>query len=388
MDVNNQSEKLKRVIEEFKEFMETEEGKQWKDERIKREKLYQELLSPSHIDKLTEEEFSLIIKSLWASNLWSNKDWLVQKILEENGGIENIRNALKELLYGSGSIEERYDSFTQKIKRIGPSMLTEILAFTDPQKYCIWNEKPKAVLPFLNMDKLLPPRVFKYQINGEDYKKCMEVLSKIRESLRMILPKPDFMDVDFLLAFIFYKILSKSKEEKVEIGKEKIKPQKVTISTHESAQKALVELGNILGFDTYLPPEDRNKIVEGKRLGELTTLKELPQFTHPRLLDTVKHIDVIWFKEEFPVFCFEVEESTDVTKGLLRLYQIKQLNIRPIIVGPESRRSKFLAEIEKDPFYHIKKRYRFISYDELSRLLELAREFLELRNKLLGDAKW
>jgi len=323
MDMDNQSEKLKRVIEEFKKFMETGEGKRWKDERIEREELYQKLLSPSHIDELTKEEFSLIIKSLWASNLWSNKDWLVQKILEENGGIENIRNALKELLYGSGNIKERYDSFTQKIKRIGPSMLTEILAFTDPQKYCIWNEKPKAVLPFLKMDKLLPPRVFKYQINGKEYKKCIEVLSKIRESLRMVLPRPDFIDVDFFLAFIFYKILPKAKEERIETKKEEIKPHRITISAHESAQKALVELGNILGFDTYVPPEDRNRVVDGKRLGELTTLKELPQFTYPRLLDTVKHIDVIWFKEEFPVFCFEVEESTDVTKGLLRLYQHK-----------------------------------------------------------------
>ena len=57
----------------------------------------------------------------------------------------------------------------------------------------------------------------------------------------------------------------------------------------------------------------------------------------------------------FPYFVFEIEESTDVTKGLLRLYQVKELNIQPIIVGPESRRSKFLAEIEKDPFYHIKR---------------------------------
>jgi len=384
--MDNQNTKLKLLIEEFKKFMKTEEGKQWKNERIERKKDYQKLLNISHIDDLTKREFSSIIKSLWASNIWSNKDWLVEKILDENGGIENIRNALKELLYGSGSIRDRYNSFTKKIKRIGPSTLTEIMAFTDPQKYCIWNEKPKAVLPFLKMDKFLPPRVFKYQIRGEEYEKCIEVLSKIKESLRVILPKPDFIDVDFFLAFIFYKILPQAKEEKLE--KEKIKPQKITINTHESAQQALVEFGNLLGFDTYVPPEDRNRTVRGKRLGELTTLKELPPFTIPRLLDTVKHVDVIWFKEEFPVFCFEVEDSTDVTKGLLRLYQIRQLNIQPIIVGPESRRSKFLTEIEKDPFYHIKKKYRFISYDELSKLLELAREFLDLRNKLLGDKKW
>ena len=329
----------------------------------------------------------MIIKSLWASNLWRNKDWLVQRILNENGGIKNLRNAFKELLYGSGSLRDRYNSFIGKIKRIGPSMLTEILTFTEPQKYCIWNEKPKAVLPFLGMDKFLPQRVFKYQIRGEEYEKCIEVLSKFKDPLQTIISQPDFIDVDFFLAFIYYKILPREKTEKIEIKRERMEPEKIIIRKHEDAQRALIELGNLLGFDTYIPPEDRNRIVDGKRLGELTTLKELPQFTYPRLLDTVKHIDVIWFKDEFPKFCFEVEESTDVTKGLLRLYQIRQLNMKPIIVGPENRRSKFLIEIEKDPFYHIKERYRFISYRELSKLLELAKEFLNLKNKMLGDEK-
>jgi len=387
MNVNDADAKIRSLIKDFQEFMKSEEGKRWKSERVEREKLYQKLLSISHIDDLTRDEFSLIIKSLWASNLWSNKDWLVRKIMEDNGGLENIRNALRELLYGSGSIRDKYDSFTRKIKRIGPSMLTEILSFTDPQKYCIWNEKPKAVLPFLGMDKFLPSRVFKYQIKGKEYEECIEVLSKVKESLKTVFPEPNFIDVDFFLAFIFYKVLPKIHGEEKGVEK-KIKPQTITINTHEGAQQALIELGNILGFDTYVSPEDRNKIVGEKRLGELTTLKELPPFTYPRLLDTVKHIDVIWFKEEFPVFCFEVEESTDVTKGLLRLYQIRQLNMKPVIVGPESKRNKFLIEIEKDPFYHIKKRYRFISYDELSRLLELAREFLDLKSKLLGDGKW
>jgi len=379
-----QDTKLKSLLEQFKQFIETGKGKEWKEERVEREKVYKELLSKSHIDNLTEEEFSKIIKSLWASNLWTNKDWLVQKILEDNGGIENTRKAFKDLLYSTGSIKDRYDSFIKKIKRIGPSMLTEILSFTDPEKYCIWNEKPKAVLPFLKMDNDLPKRVFKYRINGEDYEKCIKTLSKIRDSLQDVIPKPDFIDVDFFLAFVFYEVLPKAQEKRGEIERGEIKPQKIIINTHEEAQEALVKLGNILGFDTYVPPEDRNK----KRLGELVTLKDIPPFTYPRLLDTVKHIDVIWFKEEFPVFCFEVEESTDVTKGLLRLYQIKQLNVTPIIVGPEARKNKFLTEIKKDPFYKIKDRYKFISYNELSRLLKIAEEFFELKSKLLGDSKW
>jgi hypothetical protein len=139
----------------------------------------------------------------------------------------------------------------------------------------------------------------------------------------------------------------------------------------------------MLDFDTYIPPEDRSKVINGKKLGEIATLKEIPPFTYERVLDTVKHIDVIWFKDEYPHFCFEIEESTDVTKGLLRLYQIKQLNITSIIVGPESRRTKFQIEIKKDPFYKIKEKYKFISYDELSTLLEIAEKFFELKSKLL-----
>ena len=383
------SPNLEQLIKDFQIFMGTEKGRRWSDERKRRTKLYQRLLSLSHIDHLNEVEFSSIIKSLWASNIWTNKDWLVEKILEENGGIENIRTALKGLLYGSESLAERYDSFARKIKRMGPSMITEILAFSDPRRYCIWNEKPKAVLPFLKMEESLPDRVFKYQITGREYEECLKVLSKIRESLKTIIEDPDFIDVDFFLAFIFYEILPAGQKEKPRRRKGKEitieRPRTITINSHKTAQYALIELGNLLGFDTYVAPEDRSRIVEGRRLCEIASLKELPQFTYPRLLDTVRHIDVIWFKEEFPKFCFEVEEKTDVTKGLLRLYQVRQLDVIPIVVGPESKRRKFLVEIEKDPFYRVKSKYKFISYEELAQLLKTTKEFFNLKKRLLGE---
>jgi len=90
--------KLGSLISEFQKFLKTDEGEKWKREIIDRKKLYQKILNITHIDNLTTEEFSQIIKSLWASNIWTNKDWLVQKILEENGGLINIRNALREFL--------------------------------------------------------------------------------------------------------------------------------------------------------------------------------------------------------------------------------------------------------------------------------------------------
>ncbi|MCJ7577006.1 MAG: hypothetical protein MUO91_00985 [candidate division Zixibacteria bacterium] len=385
---------LKDLIEKFMDFVNTEEGEKWRKERDERKKLYFTLRSKNYIKKLTEEEFRIVIKALWASNFWGNKDWLVNRILERNGGIEKIRESLSDLLHGEDPLHKRYDNFRQSIKGIGPAMLTEIMAFVVPKEYCIWNEKPKAVLPFLEMKNLLPDRVFKHQISGSDYESCIKTLSKIKEELEATVSTPDFIHVDFFLAFIFYKILPQQVyicpicEAKFNIQSEldahvvtahpKPPPSKEEMSAHTKAQQALIELGNLLGFDTYLPPEDRGKI-------EIATLKEIPQFTHLHLLDTAKHIDVIWFREEFPVYCFEVEESTDVTKGLLRLYQIKKLKITPIIVGPENKRIKFQMEIEKEPFRSIKKSYKFISYEELSKLIEISKQFYELKKKLLGE---
>ena len=44
-----------------------------------------------------------------------------------------------------------------------------------------------------------------------------------------------------------------------------------------------------------------------------------------------------------------------------------------------------MIEIKKDPFYHIKERYRFVSYEELAQLLRMTKEFLDLKKRLLGE---
>lgn len=101
-------------------------------------------------------------------------------------------------------------------------------------------------------------------------------------------------------------------------------------------------------------------------MGDIATLKEIPPFIYQRLLDTVREIDVIWFKEGYPQYCFEVEHSTDVRSGLLREFQIrKATNAKFFIIAPKETYSRFKGEINKDPFYQIRDRYIFKSYKEL-----------------------
>ena len=89
----------------------------------------------------------------------------------------------------------------------------------------------------------------------------------------------------------------------------------------------------------------------------------MPLFTYDWILNTVKLIDVIWFRageDEFPVACFEIEHTTDVTKGLLRLYNLKSLGTFFLSLHRRTLvETKFETEVNKIPFREIKSRYHF-----------------------------
>jgi hypothetical protein len=165
-----QQKKIKSYTEGFKAFTKTDKGLEWEQDRKKKMVVVQNLLKKDNVMNLTEENFRTLIKSLWATDNWSNKDYLVDKLLKDNT-IQKLRQELKELINGTDALEKRYDRFKISIKGLGPSSITEILLFASPTIYCVWNDKPKNILPFLKIE-LLPERFYKYQIDGSDYVKC------------------------------------------------------------------------------------------------------------------------------------------------------------------------------------------------------------------------
>lgn len=157
------------------------------------------------------------------------------------------------------------------------------------------------------------------------------------------------------------------------------------IDSHSNAEGALLELGNLLGFDTYVTADDRNKEFRGKLLSKTATLQEMPEdCIPPGIKNTVRHIDVIWFEEKFPRYCIEVEHSTDITHGLLRLYRLKELKTSFMVVAPTGAQDKFEREVKKAPFDSIRDSFRFNSYDDLTRFLAVAREFVGEKQNFLG----
>jgi len=368
-------ETIHRYVDGFKEWLRGKNGTETMDEIGEKMRVIDPLLAKEHISQLTEAEFGTVLRQLWALNFWGNKDFKIQQVLQQNG-IGKLRRELSELLYGKGSIGRRYDNFKQSVKGFGPAILTEILITIFPGDCCLWNEKPKNVLPVLGVGKLLPDRVFKTQITGDDYEKCNQLLRLIGDELRRSGVKGigdpgtvDFQTVDLFMWYIFDEAMPRDRPY-ISLFSMPVS-MAAEVSSHEEAEAILLELGNLLGYEgtfTADPSKEYDSKVLGKKgkLSEIATLDKLPAFTYERLLGPIRKIDVIWFQEELPQACFEVEHTTNVKDGLLRELNAGKFSAaRLFIVGPEDQRSKFDSEISREPFYKFRGAYVFRSYNEL-----------------------
>lgn len=388
-----QKDLLGKYIDSYKDRVITEEWQQNLKDHEDHLIFFKEKLSLENIDKMTEEDFWNIYKKLRASNIWGNKDWYIQNKLLKPNGLDKIKEWLKGLLYGKETIDTRFDNFRNDVLWFWASALSELLNFFDPDTYCLRNDKPKSVLPFLGID-LLPERFFKYSLwYGKDYLACIQALALIKEELKNHgYENPNFIDLDCIFWHIFtsddFKRVEKDNKKdniKKDIVKNEVKPiiTNKTIETHEEAEYYALKLGELMWYITYTV--DYSKMYNGKPLWEYAMLQDLPDFAGQRDKNSAREIDVIRFDEwENPRYCIEVEHTTDITKGLNRLYQLEHFNVMFIIVSHEDRRNKFEIEMSKFPYRTLRNRYKFVSYEELIRLYELTGEYKSLKDRLFG----
>lgn len=384
---SEQQNTLRKYGEEFVAWLKTEDGQENVGEHREHERYFKDKLSEENIGRLTEEEFGQLYKTLWASEMWSNKDWYVSHKLIAPNGLAKIKTELSKLLYGDSDIAARYDEFRNNIAGFGSSSISEILHAVFPDKYCLWNDKPKTVLPFLRIG-LLPQKFFKYQISyGDDYVQVVQALDALRNELRQF-GVTDFIDLDLFFWHIFTAMprmkgpgSDTMREEDTVIA---LPLSKIKIDSHQGAEFYLLELGRTLGYLPYTVDQSEN--FQGKRLGDVAMLQQIPSFAGDRDMRSAKEIDVLWFnEEENPEYCFEVEHTTDIVHGLDRLIQLQHLYVKFVIVAPEEKRTKYESLLERVQYRRIRDRFRFISYEELASLLESAVPFHQLRTKLLGE---
>jgi hypothetical protein len=124
---------------------------------------------------------------------------------------------------------------------------------------------------------------------------------------------------------------------------------------HTEMQYHLMTLGGEMGLDLWVARNDRSRRWNGTALGDLPgVIQELPTQFNEATNRTIELIDVLWLKGNSIVAAFEVECTTSIYSGLLRMSDLlalqPNLEINLFLVAPDERRDKVKQEILRPTF--------------------------------------
>lgn len=158
------------------------------------------------------------------------------------------------------------------------------------------------------------------------------------------------------------------------------KQQKTEQNESIKIQAMLAKIGERMNLKIWLPRSDRQKILEIWHPEEKSCLLErLPLNYDDVTLRTIENIDVLWIRKRSVIRAFEVEHTTSIYSGILRMADLMalqpNLSIQAHIVAPIERRAKVLQEIIRPVFALLEKgplseSCTYLSYDIIKELAE------------------
>ena len=151
--------------------------------------------------------------------------------------------------------------------------------------------------------------------------------------------------------------------------------------THSYFQGLIIEIGNLRKFQTYVPPQDKNKnFAAGKKLDDLTSLKTIYEFAYPNILSKARTVDAIWFNERnLPYAFFEVEHSTDFKNSLNKFYELQDFSAKMFIVADASKLRQFQSVISASIYKDIAGSVKFAGYESIAKQYDLESESAKIK---------
>lgn len=167
-------------------------------------------------------------------------------------------------------------------------------------------------------------------------------------------------------------------------------------SEHVEIQASIAALGAGFGYQVWVPRNDLTRVLACKSDLRGAILDSLP----PASLDAkyTAEIDCIWFLDNQVMGAFEVEATTSIYSGLLRMADLvavyPNISFDLYIVAPADRLDKFVTQVRRPVFAKMKPslatKCGFLSFAK-------AKELLDLQQKAKGhlqasivasDAHW
>lgn len=142
---------------------------------------------------------------------------------------------------------------------------------------------------------------------------------------------------------------------------------------HSEMQWHLISIGNKTKLDVWIPPADQGKHFEDHIFRE-HVLKEFRESMD--IPNYIKNIDTVWKLGLSIKAAFEIENSTSIYSGILRLSDLRALtpnsNYPMFIVADRNRRSSVFEQLRRPTFsndyLHLDKFVKYLSYDKVREL--------------------
>jgi hypothetical protein len=145
-------------------------------------------------------------------------------------------------------------------------------------------------------------------------------------------------------------------------------------------QALIAQIGSRMGMSIWLPRADRAAVLKEWKPEGNSLIERLPLNYDDTTLRTIEQIDVLWLRGRSIIRAFEVEHTTSVYSGILRMADLLALqpnmDIRLHIVAPSAKREKVFQEIRRPVFSLLEKgplaeSCTYLSYDSLRELAGL-----------------
>jgi type II restriction enzyme len=140
---------------------------------------------------------------------------------------------------------------------------------------------------------------------------------------------------------------------------------------HSEMQFHLLKIGSALGYDVIAASNDRSKGWEGNSFSFLS-LQDFPVINLERdVLNTIKLIDVLWFKKgtNHVIAAFEVEKSTSIYSGILRLtdlsYSMTNEDQVFYLVVPDTREKDVVLQLTRPAIKKANVTMKYICFSDL-----------------------
>lgn len=128
--------------------------------------------------------------------IWGNKKYVVDKLIADNG-FDALKKQLAELLYGTVSIEKRWNAFLKSVKGMGPASISELLTYANPDEYVIFNKTTILCFTFLDIPDM--PKC-NYQYTGKKFAEVCAIAKEISATLKAAGTEDyDLLAVDYFL---------------------------------------------------------------------------------------------------------------------------------------------------------------------------------------------